>query len=175
MNPLGYLKIGGGVLGAIALVALALLAADRFHQKELADNAKACAVAAADTDDTAALDRCLPEVRAEIGEARQARLCERTLLPSLRPETRFAMSQACGAGVKRLVASGDALAAERDGLKARLTAAQNDLATAVARAERRAATNQERNAHGQKVIQAAPRDAAGSIRCDAECLRRLNQ
>ena len=175
MSPLSYLKIGGGVLGAVALLAAAWLIKDRFHQKGLADAAQACAVAAADIEDAAALDRCLPETRKEIAEARRARLCERALLPSLRPEARFAMAQACGAGVKRLVAQGDALAAERDGLKAQLATARADLAGATERAERRATLTQERNAHGRKIIQAAPRDAAGSIRCDAECLRSLNR
>ena len=174
MNPLTYLKLGGGLLGLIALASTGWLIKDRFHQKALADSAAACAVAAGDEADAAPLAGCLPNVAAEIREARQGRICEQTLLPSLRPETRFLMSQACGAGVKRLVATGDAASAERDSLQAQLSEARNDLKSAVERAERRTAKQTERTTHAQKVIQAAPRDAAGSLRCDAECLRRLN-
>ena len=175
MNPGLILRLGGGLLGLIALISLAWLVNDRFVQKALADDARACAKAAADLDDTAELTRCLPDVAKEIREARQSRLCNGALLPQLRPETRFMMAQACGEGVKRLVAAGDAAAADRDSLTAELGRVRADSAAAIERAERRTQTKNERIAHGQKVIQAAPRDADGDIRCDAECLRRLTQ
>ena len=168
-----YLRLAGGLLGLLALAGAAWLIKDRFHQKALADAAAACAVAAAAPNDDKPLDSCLPKVKAEIQEARQARVCESTLLPSLRSETRFAMSQACGSGVKRLVATGDAAAAERDGLAAQLSDARAETAAAVTRAEGRVTRQTQRTDHGQKIIQAAPRDGAGGIHCDAECLRRI--
>ena len=174
MNPLAYLKLGGGLLGLIALASAGWLIKDRFHQKALADDARACSGAAAAPGDDAPLIRCLAAVKAEIIEARRARLCETTLLPSLRPETRFAMQQSCGAGVKRLVAEGDAAASARDDLAAQLSAARTETTAAVTRAELRAARQHEREDHGRSVIEKAPRDAAGSITCDADCLRRLS-
>ena len=173
MGAVSSIRIFGGVLGALALVAAAWLIKDRFHQKDLADAAAACAKAAGDTEDDASLRPCLLQVASEIREARQARLCERSLLPSLRPETRFAMQQSCGAGVKRLVAAGDAAAADRDSLAVQLINARADSAKAVERAEARVTRFNQRTDHGRQAIQAAPRDPAGTVRCDAECLRRI--
>ena len=174
MNGL-LIRAIGGLLGLALLASCAWLIKDRFHQKALADDARACAAAAADLGDTADLARCLPDVAKEVREARQSRICNESLLPSLRPESRFLMSQACGAGVTRLVADGDASLAKRDALAAELALARADAAAAIERAERRTQTKNERIKHGQQVIQAAPRDAAGGVRCDADCLRRLNQ
>ena len=173
MDGLSFIKIGGGILGALALLAAAWLIKDRFHQKDLADAAAACAKAAGDTEDQASLQPCLLQVASEIREARAARLCERSLLPSLRPESRFAMQQSCGTGVKRLVAAGDAAAAERDSLAGQLAQTRADSAAAVVRAEARVTRFNQRTDHGRQAIQAAPRDPAGTVRCDAECLRRL--
>ena len=175
MGGLSALKIGGGLLGALALAMAAWLIKDRFHQKGLADAAAACARAAGDAEDDASLKPCLLQVASEIREARAARLCERTLLPSLRPETRFAMQQSCGTGVKRLVAVADGAVAERDSLAGQLAEARADTAAAVTRAEARSTRQEQRTNNGRHVIQAAPRDAAGAVRCDAECLRRLGQ
>lgn len=173
MGPMNYFKIGGGILGALALLAAAWLIKDRFHQKDLADAAAACAKAAGDAKDDADLEPCLLQVASDIREARQARLCERTLLPSLRPETRFAMQQSCGTGVKHLVAVSDAASADRDSLAGQLAQARVDSAAAVVRAEARVTRFNQRTDHGRQAIQAAPRDPAGTVRCDAECLRRL--
>lgn len=170
---MNYLKLFGGLFAALALAAAAWLVKDRFHQKALSDAAASCAHAAADPADEAALSSCLPEITNEVKEARQNRVCDRALLPSLLPENRFAMQQACGSGVKRLVAASDAAAADRDSLKSQLDDARAGMAAAVARAEARAAHQTQRNDNGRKVIQSAPRDAAGNVRCDAECLRRL--
>lgn len=172
MNGL-VLRIAGGLLGALALTAAAWLIRDRFHQKDLADSAATCAVAAAAIGDDKPLDACLPAVASEVRAARQGRICETALLPSLRPETRFAMAQACGAGVKRLVADRDSLEQERDGLAHELAAQQDTALRAIGRAEGRASRQQERDNHARQVIDAAPRDAGGGIRCDADCLRQL--
>jgi hypothetical protein len=172
MNAL-ILRLVGGAFGLAMLASAAWLIRDRFHQQDLAQAAAACAVAAGDPNDAKPLDACLPKVAAEIRAARQGRICETSLLPSLRPETRFAMAQSCGAGVKRLVAQGDASAADLADARRDLAAARTELTTAVARAEARALRTNERERHGRTVIQAAPRDAGGTIRCNAECLRRL--
>ena len=173
MGAVSTIRIFGGLLGALALAAAIWLINDRFHQKGLADAAVACAKAAADTEDQTSLQPCLLQVASEIREARQARLCERSLLPSLRPETRFAMQQSCGAGVKRLVSVSDAAAADRDSLAAQLAQTRADSAAAVVRAEARVTRFNQRTDHGRQAIQAAPRDPAGTVRCDAECLRRI--
>lgn len=174
MSPLVFRALGATAI-TIALVALVWLAVDRFHQKELADAAARCATAAQSAEDSAPLTDCLTPVRSEIATSRQARVCERSLLPALRPETRFAMAQACGEGVKRLVAASDALASSNAALSQQLSEARADLGGAIERAERRSANSQEREANGRKIIARAPRDAGGSIRCDADCLRKLGQ
>lgn len=174
MNGLA-LRAVAGIFGAVLLLTAAWLIRDRFHQKDLADAAASCAVAASAGEDDAPLTDCLPQIRREVAEARQARTCERALVPQLRPETRFAMAQSCGAGVKRLVATGDAAADRADSLDRQLADARADLNSAVERAERRTARSTEREANGRKVIEAAPRAPGGSIRCDADCLRQLGQ
>jgi len=174
MNGL-ILRLIGGALGLALLATCGWLIKDRFHQKELAEAAATCAVAAADQLDAAPLDRCLSRIADEVRAARRERLCERTLLPSLRDETRFAMYQSCGSGVKRLVAAMDAASDERGEAQQQLAAARLEMSTAVARAERRTNRSNERESHGRTVIQAAPRGAGGIIRCDAECLLRLAQ
>lgn len=173
--PQLMLRLVAGLAGLAMLATAGWLIRDRFHQRSLAQAAERCAAAAADPADAKSLDPCLPKVRAEILAARQGRICEASLLPSLRPETRFAMAQSCGGGVKRLVAQMDSAEAGLANAQRQLAEARADLSTAVARAERRAGRSNERESHGRTVIQAAPRDAGGIIRCDAECLRRLQQ
>lgn len=174
MNGL-VLRAVGGLAGLLALAALGFLVKDRFHQKALADDAKACAVAAADPEDAKPLDRCLDKVAVEVRAARQSRICEKALLPQLRDETRGTVELACGAGVRRLVLAFDTITFERDQAEVRLGEADDAMARAVARAEARNVKSSERESHGRQVIQAAPRDAAGSIVCDADCLRRLTE
>lgn len=174
MNTLALRAIAG-VSALLLLLGAAWLIKDRFHQKGLADAAARCAAAAGDAGDAKPLTDCAPEIRAEVAAARQGRICEGALLPTLRPESRFAMSQACGAGVKRLAAVADAAAAENASLEQQLATARADLNSAVERAERRAAHSTEREANGRKVIEAAPRAAGGGIVCDADCLRRLGR
>lgn len=171
MNPFPFLKLGGGLAMVVALAALAWLAQDRFAQKARADAAKRCEVAAGSM--TVALDDCLPMVRSRVRADRQARTCEAALIPQLRPETRFSASMACGAGVKRLIAVGDAALAERDRATAMLAEARAGTVRAVERAETRAFRQQQRTDHASQTISAAPRDARGRIACDADCLRRL--
>lgn len=170
---MNYFRLAGGIVSALALLATILLVKDRFHQKALADDAKACAVAAADPDDRKPLDDCLDKVAAEVRAARQSRICEKALLPQLRDETRGTVALACGAGVRRLVLDGEAVKFERDQAERLLGEADAAMARAVARAEARSIKSSERESHGRQVIEAAPRDAAGSIVCDADCLRRL--
>lgn len=173
--PALMIRLVAGALGLAALAGAGWLIKDRFHQRELAQNAATCAKAAADPADAKPLDRCLPELAEAIREARRGRICETSLLPRLRPETRFAMQQSCGAGVKRLVAEGDAAAADLAASQRQLRQARQDITSAVLRAERRTNRSNERESHGRTVIEAAPRNAGGTIRCDAECLRRIVQ
>lgn len=168
---MNYLRLIGGIAGLLALVSVAFLVKDRFHQKTLADAAAACAVAA--SDPLKPVSDCLPSVKQRIEEARQAFLCDGALLPALKDEHRFAAQQACGAGVKRLIADRDAAAGESANLRQQLDTALAGRDAAVARAETRAAHQDERTGNARKAIDTAPRDDAGRIHCDAECLRRI--
>ena len=173
MNPLSGLRLLGGIAGLIALATVAFMVKDRFAQKALADAAKACAVAAATPDRD--LAPCLPPVREAALAARRAAVCDAALLPQLRPESRFAMAQACPAGVKRLVADRDNLAAMLDDVGSQLLTAEARQAAAVTRAEARATRQSERTSHAAKALARAPRDAGGNITCDAVCLQQLGR
>lgn len=167
------LRLAGLIGSLLALLGLVTMSADRFRQKARADAAVRCDRAAA--LDSAPLGDCLDQVREQIGLARRAQACEAALLPSLRPETRFAMAQACGGGVKHLVAVADGAVADRADLTRQLAEQRAGEDQAIARAEARAARQQERDDHASKAIATAPRDAGGSIHCDADCLRQLGE
>lgn len=159
-----------GVVGA-ALAALVWLATDRFNQKAVADAAETCEKAAITSAND--LGKCGPNVTARIAADRETVVCEGALLPELRDETRFLASQACGPGAKRLIAQGDAQAAEITSLKTALDKVTADTAAAVTRAEERGRAEQTRKNNARQIIDAAPRSADGRIACDADCLRRL--
>jgi len=167
---MGWAKIVASVATAAGLAASAWLIQDRFHQKGLADAAERCAVAAAKEKP---LDDCLPAVKLQIAAARQAAVCDASLLPNA--DGRFAMLNSCGPGVKNLVARHDALTAERDTLNQLLEHARADASAATARAESRAANQQRRMTDALAALAAAPRDSGGRIVCDAGCLRQLAQ
>ena len=173
MNPLIALRLFGGIAGLLVLACAAWLVKDRFHQKALADAARACSVAVEKPAQD--LAPCLPPVRAAVEASRRAAACDAALLPTLRPETRFAMAQSCSAGVKRLVAGLDAADAVATDLANQLEQAEARQAAAVIRAEGRATRNSERTSHAAKAIASAPRDAGGNITCDAACLLQLGR
>lgn len=175
MSMAALFRIGGPILAALAAITLCWLAFDRFAQKAIADAAMDCARAAKDPSGRASTARCLPAIRDEIAAARMARLCEASLTPRLRPETRFAMRQSCGTGVKRLAADYDAAEARSAALEQVVQRHRADMAAAIARAERRATSQEERIQHGRTVIARAPRSDAGSITCDDACLRALTR
>ncbi len=170
---INWLRLLGGLAGLLAVVTIGLLVRDRFAQKARADAAAACDKAAETPDHP--LIACLPWVLVRIGEQRKASACDASLLPSLTDQSRFAMAQACSAGVKRLVATGDAAAAERDDLARQLAERKAAELKALARAESRATRTNERETHAREAIKAAPRRDDGSIACDAACLRALAQ
>lgn len=165
------LRIALGLFGLAALASVAFLVKDRFHQKGLADAAAHCAAAASSA--VKPLADCLPAIRERLESERRFAACERALVPSLRPETRFAASQACGSGVKRLVAVMDGAIAERDNLQQLLAQQEATALRAIERAEVRSSKLTERDAHARQAIASAPRDAGGGIVCDAGCLRQL--
>lgn len=167
------LRLLGGVLGLIALASAGWLAKDRFAQKAVADDARACAGAAATQGER--LERCLPSLKTAIEEQRQGKACDGSLLPQLKAEQRFAMTQYCGPGVKRLVAAHDGLLAERDDARRQLAEQREQSRAALIRAESRANRQNERKDDGRRAIDAAPRRADGSIVCDADCLRRISR
>lgn len=165
-------RMVGGLAAGLALLSLVWLARDRFEQKRVADAFYACSNAARLGGD---LDVCLPGIADRVRQARRSEACEAALLPRLRDETRFAMAQSCGAGVKRLAAAFDTAEAGRADAEAQLTQARRDTGRAVERAEARSTRQQQRKTHAQDIIDRAPRGAGGAIACDADCLRRLGR
>ncbi len=158
------------VATALALAGLVFLASDRFRQKEKADAAARCAVAAGKP--LADLADCPKPIADQVTVARQAARCDAA---AARDDGRFIVINACGSGVKRLHAMHDAAASRVANLEVELAKARAGTTAAVSRAETRAITLTERKADARKAIEAAPRDGAGRITCDAECLRRLQK
>lgn len=167
------LRLFGSLAGLLALVTLAWLVRDRFEQKYVADAARSCAVAA--PTPAAPLETCLPAVRDRIETARRAAACDGALADTVTAQTRFAIRQSCGGGVKRLVASLEAARTDAASMAAQLAEVRADTVTALARAEARSARNQERDTHARAVIAAQPRRGDGGIACDVECLRQLGR
>lgn len=163
-------KLLGGVLLALAIGTLLHFAKDRFVQKAKADAAERCATAS--SKPLADLSDCLKPVRERITAARKADLCDAA---ADREDGRFVVLNACGQGVKRLYARNDVAARRVANLEGELAKARAATRAVVARAEARAVTLTERKADARKAIEAAPRDGAGRITCDALCLRRLSQ
>lgn len=171
MSWLAIARLAGFAAVGAALAALVWLAADRFDQKAIADAAEACEKAAPTPADD--LGKCGPNVAARVAADRTTVVCEGALFPELRDETRFTASQACGPGAKRLIAQGDAEAAEIASLKTALDKVTADTAAAVSRAEERGRAEQTRKNNARQIIDDAPRSADGRIACDADCLRHL--
>lgn len=174
MNWFNVAKSAGSVIGLIMLGTLLFFARDRFAQKAVADAAERCAAAVGKP--SAPLDDCAPSIVVQVNAARQGAICDGALFrPAAETGARFVIVNACGAGVKRLFAERDVLGSRVDNLSAVLAGAAARSDAAVARAEGRAATLNERKADARKAIEAAPRDGVGRIICDAECLHRLSQ
>lgn len=174
MKALTIVKSAGSIFGLLVLAAVLFLARDRFAQKAVADAAERCAAATAKP--VAPLGDCAPAIATSVNGQRRAALCDTALLHHAADTTaRFVVLNACAAGVKRLFAERDTLNSRVDNLSAVLAEADARSTAAVARAEGRAATLNERNARVQSAIKAAPRDGAGRVTCDAECLRRIAQ
>lgn len=171
---LNLAKMGGGLLIGLCAALVVWLAQDRFRQKDIADNAARCEVAAS-KDDGDDLDDCLPNIALRIVSARRAVRCENAIFPELRPETRSAAGQHCTAGTQRLIAQGDAQASQIESLNQSIQKMRQDSAAAVARAEARGRSEQVRRDNARQTIEAAPQDAYGRITCNAECLRKLTR
>jgi hypothetical protein len=107
---IGWAKIVASLATAAGLAASAWLIQDRFPPESLADAAERCDVAAF-TDKP--LDDCLPAVKLKVGAARQAAVCDASLMPAAN-----AVRHAQQLRPRRQAPGGaqDALAVERDTL-----------------------------------------------------------
>jgi len=170
---LSYLKIGGGLIGLVALLSVAWLARDRFAQKEIADNARDCAAVAFKL--TGDLDHCMPEVKSAIEARRQAEACDTALTAEGKlPSTGlYGIRTACSSEVKQLHAERDAARNDAANAKRAMEALRAKMDAAVERAEIRGANVQKRKSDATRAIQAAPVGDDGLVDCDADCLRNI--
>ncbi|VWX62550.1 hypothetical protein [Sphingorhabdus sp. 109] len=171
MNPLSYLKIGGGILGIVALASMAWLAKDRFAQKERADAADDCAAVAFKL--TGDLDDCLPAVKSAITEYRRSETCDAGLSSQPAASGTFAVQQACSTEVKAVVAQRDAAKHNQDDAERLLAELKKNSLAAIERAETRAANITKRTNNAIQTIEAAPRGDDGLVVCDDACLRNI--
>ena len=173
MNPLSYLKIGGGLIGLIGFGTLLYFAQDRFDQKEKGDAADDCAAVAFKLSGD--LDACLPEVRSAVEARRQAEACDTALSTERKlPATaQYAIRQTCSAEVKHLLAERDAARSNAADAKRAMEVLQANMDAAVRRAEIRGANVQKRKSDATRAIQSAPVGDDGLVDCDADCLRNI--
>lgn len=166
---MGYVKLGGGILAAIAAAYIAWVVHDHARLAAL-DNVHRACVAAVKVD-TGDLTKCDPAIAAPVQAARQAAACEAAL--GAKPLNLYTIRAVCGEQVKRVEADRDVQVANLADANAQLATAATDRDGAVLRAEARATSNATRKAANDQTIQSAPRTADGRVHCDAECLRKL--
>lgn len=116
---------------------------------------------------------CSPIVAERWARAVQAETCDVAL--SARPENRYGVASNCSTPVKTLQAQRDAAVGERDSARLETATLRSGQAAAIRRAESDARTQAERKARAAAIVQSAPRNAAGLVVCDADCLRGRSQ
>lgn len=166
---MNWLRIGGGVLGLIAIGSLLWIVADHKRLVAVEKAQKACIAGVKAKGDAGDISSCPAEIAARIETARRADACE----AALQGANLSAVRAVCGLQVKRLQAERDAAAANLADTAGQLAGAKADRDAAVLRAEARATTTATRKAANDRTIETAPRTADGNVHCDAECLRRL--
>ena len=173
MNALAFLKVGGGVVTVLAVLAVVWLWRDHQRLAGLQADHRACLAAVNGERGSKPLTVCDGAILAAAEGRDRARACDAAL--AAEPENAFGIQQACSAPVKRLVADRDAARQERDGDKADLSKLQREQAGAIARAEARGLTQAQRIANAQVVISAQPRGDDGLLLCADDCLRQLSE
>lgn len=86
-------------------------------------------------------------------------------------DDRFALNQACPAGILKLLAERDAARGDVTWQREQYQRTRAGQSEAIARAEARATELARRKANAEAARKAAPRDSDGLAVCDAECLR----
>ncbi len=162
--------VGPWLALAGALAGVALLVLDRNHLAALNDRHVACTAAVEGRRGAKPPpDVCdLPIARAKLA-ADQAADCDAglRLLAEGAPAT-------CSGPVQHVAADRDARTAEVADRDRELAGARQVQAAAVVRAEARARTNAQKEAHADAVLNSAPRDAGGAVVLDAGRLRDLS-
>lgn len=166
---MNYLKIGGGILGAIALLVVIGAFRDRARLAAEVRGYEACTSAV--QRPAGDLTACKGPVQAVTEEARRARTCETALGQG--DAGLYAVRASCGENAKRQGAELTAARAELSDTRRQLSEERAGRAAAVSRAEARSTAQEQRRASQDETIRNQPRAPDGRIRCDAECLRRL--
>lgn len=174
---LALVKLGGGVLVAVAVAAFLIwlkhtvdqnhtLTAE--HQAHLACVDAVGAKAGAKTPIAAGCEQAI--IDAATARDRSAS-CDAAL--TAKPENLFGAQAACTAPVKTLMAQRDAAAAERDNATEQLAQATADENDALQRAVSRAQTEAQRNADARSYVASQPHGGDGLVDCAADCLQHL--
>lgn len=164
------------ILGGIGLLAIVLAIAAGVHafnrmRSDAAAYADCQAVAGVSHAAPADPARCGAQLVGLVTQARAAAVCDQALGQA--DAGRFAVENACSAPVKRLVAQRDAATADVGDRDTTIDTLKAERSADVARAETRGLAQAQRNANATKVLNAAPRDDRGRVRCDADCLSEL--
>lgn len=114
-----------------------------------------------------AAEVCSKAIAAADADADRERACS----AALAAENTFAIRMVCGTATKALFAQREAARGELSGVKAELANEQAGREGDLRRAQTAGKAEAERKARRDAAVQAAPRDAAGLVVCDDECLR----
>lgn len=112
---------------------------------------------------------CEPIIATNHLVAARSYACDAALTAT--PENTYGVKASCTLAVKTVQAERDVARGEASRLTNTLNDERLQRDDVVARAEAAATTQAERKARAAAALKAAPRDGAGLVRCDAECVR----
>ncbi|MFN3858405.1 MAG: hypothetical protein ACK4RV_11725 [Caulobacter sp.] len=163
----GIGAIACAVLGGA--LTLAQSRADRFEALDRAHRACVAAIGPNARADRRPEALCDPAIAGHWARSIQARACDEALAAS--PVNLHAARASCSAPVKRLQAEHGAAAADIADLTRQLAEERAGRRAAIDRASADAKTQAERKLRREAADARAPRDPAGRVICDADCLR----
>jgi hypothetical protein len=164
---------GIGLLTTTIAGSLAAVADARADKWEAAERKSQACFKAARQKTMAGADPsklCPEHVAVHWAVSLRAQACDQALDP--KAENLFGIKTACSTPVKTLWAARDVAQANLRHTRAELKTERDGRKAAIARAAADATTQAQRKTRRVEIDQAAPRDPAGRVVCDADCVRK---
>jgi hypothetical protein len=157
------------VVSLIAALGVQTKRAERYQALDVRHKACVAAIKSGPEGAPAAAGVCDLAIASVNAVALRSTACDQAL--DAKPLNLYGARASCSAPVKQLQADRDAQAANVADLKLQLATERNGRAAAISRAQAAATTEAERKARAAAAVKAAPRDGAGLLVCDAQCMR----